>query len=109
MSEPATTVETRVVDEKKTQSGWTGAGFGIVVFSFGIVLLGYTFKLAFDRFATPAEKALNIAPGKPLDIAQVVQSFAGLIIQVLLLLVMAVIGAIIANRGIKMYTDSRTR
>jgi flagellar biosynthesis protein FlhB len=109
MSEPATTVERRVVEEKQASSGWTGAAFGIIVFLLGIVLLGYTFKLAFDRFAQPAEKALHITPGKPLDIAQVVQSFAGLIIQVLLLLVMAVVGAMIANRGIKMYSDSRSK
>jgi hypothetical protein len=109
MSEPATTVETRVVEESRAPSKWTGATFGILVFLIGIALLGLTFSLAFQMFAVPPERALNIAPGKPLDIAQVVQSFAGLIIRVLLLLVMAVIGAIIANRGIKMYTDSRAR
>ena len=107
MSEPATTVQTRVVEEKKTPSAWTGATFGILVFLGGIVLLIITFKLAFDQFSIPPEHALNIPVGKPLDIAQVVQSFAGLIFRVLLLLVMAIVGAIIATRGIKMYTDSR--
>lgn len=107
MSEPATTVEPRVVEEKKTPTAWTGATFGIVAFVVGILLLGWTFKIALEKFAIEPNKALNIAPGKPLDIAQVVQSFAGLIFQVLLLLVMAIVGAIIATRGIKMYTESR--
>lgn len=109
MSEPATTVETRVVEENKSSSNWTGAAFGIIVFCAGIALLVLTFKIAFDQFAIPPENALHIAPGKPLDPAQVVQSFAGLIFRVLLLLVMAIIGAIIATRGIKLYTDSRAK
>src|SRR5437868_6774327 len=55
-----------------------------------------TFKMAFDKFGTPPERALNITPGKPLDFSVAVQSFAFLIVQVLLLLVMAIVGAIIA-------------
>lgn len=108
MSEPATTVETRVVEEKKAPSSWTGATFGIIAFIIGLMLLGITFRLAFVQFEKPPETALGFQPGKPLDIALVVQSFGGLIIRVLLLLVMSIIGAVIANRGIKMYTDSRT-
>src|SRR3954451_8900928 len=106
MSEPATTVETRVVEEKHTPTNATGATFGIVVFLAGIGLLFYTFKLAYDKFNTPPETALHIDPKKPLDIAVAGTSFANLIVQVLLLVVMAIIGAIIANCGIKMYTDS---
>jgi hypothetical protein len=109
MSEPATTVESRVTEEKRAQTSWTGVTFGIIVFLIGIALLLATFKWAFDQFSVPPENALHIAAGKPLDISMAVQSFAGLIIRVLLLLVMAVVGAIIANRGIKMYTDSRHR
>jgi hypothetical protein len=107
MSEPATTVETRVVEEKRAPSSGTGATFGIVVFLAGIGLLLYTFKLAYDKFNTPPESALHIDPKKPLDIAVAGTSFMNLVIQVLLLIVMAIIGAIIANRGIKMYSDSR--
>ncbi len=107
MSEPATTVETRVVEEKRPHTSWAGVSAGIIVFVVGIALLLATFKWAFDLFAVPAERALNIPAGKPLDVSMAVQSFAGLIIKVLLLLVMAVVGAIIANRGIKLYTDSR--
>lgn len=109
MSEPATTVETRVVEEKHSHTSWTGVSMGVIVFLIGIALLLATFKWAFDLFGIPPENALHIAAGKPLDVSMAVQSFAGLIVKVLLLLVMAVVGAIIANRGIKMYTDSRHR
>lgn len=109
MPEQATAVETTVVEEKRPQTHWTGAVAGIVVFLIGIGLLLLTFKLAYDQFAVPPEKALHIDPGKPLDVTTAVQSFAGLVIRVLLLFVMAIIGAITANRGIKMYTDSRHR
>lgn len=105
MSEPAA-VETRVI-EKRPQTSWAGVGVGIVVFIGGIALLLLTFKLAYDMFAVPPDQALQIEPGKPLNIDTAVRSFAGLVIRVLLLLVMAIIGAVIANRGIKMYTDSR--
>ena|SRR5689334_4196630 len=108
MSEPATTVETREVEEKKSQSSWTGGTFGILVFLAGVLLLFITFKLAFDQFAIPPDKAMNIPPDKPIT-QQAVAIFAGLIFRVLLLLVMSIVGAIVANRGIKMYTDSRHR
>lgn len=109
MPEPATSVETPAAQSNRPHTHWTGAVAGIVVFIVGIVLLLLTFKLAYDQFAVPPENALHIEPGKPLDVTTAVQSFAGLVIRVLLLFVMAIIGAITANRGIKMYTDSRHR
>lgn len=109
MAEPSTTVETRDRETAPHGTSWTGVSFGIIVFLGGIGLLLLTFKLAYDMFAIPPENALHIPTGKPLSIELTVQSFAGLIIRVLLLLVMSVVGAIIANRGIKMYTDSRHR
>ena len=108
MSEPATTVERRVVEESRTPSRWTGASFGVVVFLLGIGLLAITFKLAFDQFAVPPENALKLAPEKPIT-QEAISVFAGLIFRVLLLLVMSIVGAIVANRGIKMYTDSRAK
>ena len=109
MSEPATTVETTVTEDKRAHTSWTGVSAGILVFFVGIVLLLATFKWAFDQFSVAPENALHITAGKPLDISLAVQSFGFLVIRVLLLLVMAIVGAIIATRGIKMYTDSRHR
>jgi len=108
MSEPATTVETREVEEKKSQSSWTGGTFGIIVFLAGVALLLETFKLAFDQFSQSPETALRLSPDKPIT-QEAISLFAWLIFRVLLLLVMSIVGAIVANRGIKMYTDSRHR
>src|SRR5689334_12723854 len=102
MSEPATTVETTVSERKSASTNWTGAVFGILVFFAGVALLLFVFKLAYDQFNVPPENALHIDAGKALDVTKAVQSFAGLIIRVLLLIVMAIVGALIANRGIKM-------
>jgi len=108
MSEPVTTVEPTVVEQKRPSNSTTGAFFGAVAFLAGLGLLFYTFKLAYDQFNIPPETSLHIPPGKALDTTIAVQSFAGLIIRVLLLIVMAIVGAMITNRGIKMYTDSRS-
>ena len=108
MSEPATTVETRMVEEKRQSAGWGGVSAGIIVFLGGIGLLLLTFKLAFDQFSLSPEAALHLTPGKPIT-QDALGIFGILIFHVLLLLVMAIISAVIANRGIKMYTDSRHR
>jgi hypothetical protein len=73
----------------------------------GIALLGLTFKIAYELFRIPAEQALNIVPKKALDINVVAPSFGWIIVRIILLIVMALVGSLIANRGIKLFTESR--
>ena len=58
-------------------------------------------------FSTPPDQALGIQRGKPIDFNDAGTSLAGLLIRMLLLLVMGVVGSLIANRGITLYTESR--
>jgi hypothetical protein len=66
-----------------------------------------TFWLAYRMFNVPPGDALGLRPGTAIDFGAAGGTFVGLIVQILLLLVMAVAGSLIANRGIHLYTESR--
>ncbi len=80
---------------------------GLAVFLGGVALLLITFKLAFDLFSVPPEKALNLAKGQPLELGVVGSTLTGLVKQILLLIVMAITGSLIGSKGVHMYTESR--
>lgn len=84
----------------------TGMLLGILVFLAGIGLLFLTFRLAIDMFGTDPSKLFNLE-GKTLDLSKAVATLMGVVVKVLLLLVMAIVGGVIANRGIHLYADSR--
>lgn len=84
-----------------------GTVFGLLVFFGGVALLVVTFRLAYQLFTVPPESALGIQHGKTLDIARAGDLAAVLILRVILLLIMAFVGAMIANRGIALYAGAR--
>lgn len=86
---------------------WLGGLVGILTFLGGIVLLLLTFRHAFDMFSIPPERALNVDRNTPVDLARTGESFVGIVGRILLLLVMSAVGSIIANRGIRLYAESR--
>lgn len=86
-----------------------GSLLGILVFLGGVALLLFTFKLAYDMFVVPPQDALGIKPKQPLDLGQAGSSFVGLIVKVLLLAVMGLMGSLIANRGVTLFTGSGAR
>jgi hypothetical protein len=88
-----------------TRGDWPGKLLGMLVFLGGIGLLLLTFRLAYEMFAVPPEDALHVGKGQVLDWALAGQSFAVLILRVLLLVVMGLTASFIANRGIKLYSD----
>ena len=83
-----------------------GILLGILVFLGGIALLALTFKLAIDMFTTDPARLFDLQ-GKTLDLSKAVATLMGVVVKVLLLLVMAIVGGLIANRGIHLYADSR--
>lgn len=83
-----------------------GALLGIVTFLGGIALLVFTFRLAYDLFTRPPSQVLGIVPGKPLDLAAAGASILGVAARVALLVVMAVVSSVIANRGATLYAKS---
>lgn len=76
---------------------------GLVVFLFGIAMIALAFKLAFDLFSVPPELRLNIRQGEPIDGGQAASTILQLVVRVLMLVVMAGFGSMVANRGIKLY------
>lgn len=76
---------------------------GLLVFLGGVALIVFAFKLAFDIFAVPPPIRMEAVPGKPIDMGQAADTLSSVLIKVVLLVVMAGFGSMIANRGIKMY------
>jgi len=79
-----------------------GTLVGLLTFAGGVALLLFTFRLALDMFGTPPAQALNLEKGKPLDVNATGAAAGGIIIRILLLLVMAFVGSLIANRGVQL-------
>ena len=91
----------------RARRDWLGSSLGFVAFIGGIALLLLTFGLAYQMFHTPPNQALNIVPGKTLQLPEVGAQFAGVLIRILLLLVMGLVGSLVANRGILLIGHSR--
>ncbi len=79
------------------------AALGLLVFLVGVALIGFSFKLAYDLFLTPPEVAMRVTPGQPINIDQTAASLTQLVVRILILAVMAGLGSMIANRGIRLY------
>jgi hypothetical protein len=94
-------------DGSTRRSDWLGGLTGILVFLGGVALLLFTFKLAFDMFSIPPADVLKVSPKDPVNLGQTAESFVQVVQRILLLLVMAAVGSLIANRGIKLYAESR--
>lgn len=84
----------------------TGSLVGLAVFLAGVGLLGITFKFAFDMFGVPQGKALGLTKGQAIDLGATGGSFAEIVIHLGVLLVMAIVGSLVANKGIGLYSGS---
>ncbi len=94
--------------KRQHSSDWFGTLLGFLTFVFGISLLFFTFKLAFELFSVPPEQAIGIGKEKAVDFALAGQSLMAVFFRILLLLVMAGVGSMIANRGIRLYVLARS-
>ena len=95
------------VPENRPARDWFGSIIGIMVFLGGIALLAMTFQMAYTMFTTPAERALQLKSGVGMDIAKAGTSLGDIIVRIFLLLVMAMVGSFVSNRGISLYSSSR--
>jgi hypothetical protein len=84
---------------------------GVITFLVGVGLLLVTFKLAYDLFTVPPTNILEQSrqAGDAIDIGKSGNNIVALIFRVLLLIVMGLMGSLIANRGVSMFTHSRTQ
>lgn len=83
-----------------------GKVVGMLTFLGGIALLLVTFSLAYRMFSVPPDQALGLKRGETLDVGMAGQSLASILVRVLLLVVMALAGSLVASRGISLYSHS---
>lgn len=88
---------------------WLCTAIGLLVFLGGIALLVVTFRLAFSIFETPPSTAIGAVKGKTIDLAAAGSSVVSLLIKIVLLALMAVVGSMVANRGISLYSHAKTK
>lgn len=84
-----------------------GTLLGILVFLGGVALILLTFRLAYDMFTVPPAQAMGVKPGKPINFEAAGVSLATIFVRILLLIVMALMGSWIANRGVHLYAGAR--
>ena len=86
---------------------WLGSLVGLAIVLGGMAILYTVFKEAWILFATPPAIVLNVQPGKPIDLASAFNAMIGTVVKIILLLIMAWLGSVIANRGIFLYSQSK--
>jgi hypothetical protein len=83
---------------------------GVVTFLVGVTLLLVTFKLAYDMFSIPPGHVITVAQNSQnVDLGKSGDNLVIIAIRVVLLIVMGLMGSLIANRGVSLFTSSRTR
>lgn len=81
---------------------------GVITFLVGVGLLLLTFKLAYDMFTVPPSQIItSVGKDQTVDLGKSGDNLANVIVRVLLLIVMGLMGSLIANRGISLFTGSR--
>jgi hypothetical protein len=95
------------MDKPSRRPDWLGGVVGILTFLLGVGLLVLTFQQANAMFSVDPAKALQVKQGAQVDLMKTGESFVGVVGRILFLLVMSVVGSVIANRGIKLYAESR--
>ncbi|MER3495496.1 MAG: hypothetical protein C4320_00905 [Armatimonadota bacterium] len=83
-----------------------GSLVGLLVFLGGVALLILVFRLAYTMFQTPPTVALQIEGGKAVDLASASDRLSAIIVRIILLIIMALTGSLVANRGIHLYARS---
>lgn len=81
---------------------------GLLGFFGGLALLVFTFKLAFTMFGSDPYALFGIGKGKVLDLNTAAATLMAVVVKILLLIVMAAVGGVIAKHGIHLYADSRS-
>lgn len=104
-------VKSEAASPVHTERSGVGITLGVITFLVGVALLLVTFKLAYDLFTVPPGNVIasSTKEGEVIDLTKSGDNLATLVIRVLLLIVMGLMGSLIANRGVSMFTGSRTK
>jgi hypothetical protein len=102
-------VETEAADRIRTEKSGVGMTLGVVTFLVGVALLLLTFKLAYDLFSVPPVSQLSMTKEGSVDLGKSGGNIVNIVFRVILLIVMGLMGSLIANRGISLFTGSTSR
>lgn len=89
-----------MADPRDRVGGW----LGVLTFLGGVALLLITFKMAYDLFSVPPDQVLKLKPGQEINVNNTGEAAFVLVFRMMMLLVMSIVGSVIANRGIKLYS-----
>jgi len=84
---------------------YLSALIGLVVFFVGVGLILFAFKLAFDLFQVSPGVAVGVTGAKEVNLNTTISSVLEIIVRIILLVIMAGFGSMIANRGIRLYSS----
>jgi hypothetical protein len=99
-----TTIEASIVHKRD----WLGTLIGLAIVLGGMAILYSVFREALHLFTTPPAVWLNVKPGQPIELSSAFNSVFGVVLKVILLVIMAWLGSVITNRGIFLYSQSRS-
>jgi hypothetical protein len=102
-------LETQATDQVKSERSGAGMTLGIITFLVGVALLLATFKMAYDMFSVPPGQVIATGQNNSVDLGRSGDNLVNVVMRVLLLIVMGLMGSLIANRGVSMFTSSRTK
>ncbi|HWA84480.1 MAG TPA: hypothetical protein VG820_13645 [Fimbriimonadaceae bacterium] len=101
-------METQAAEQVHTERSGVGMTIGVITFLLGVGLLLLTFKLAYDMFTVPPSHIISsTAKDQTVDLRTSGDNLVNVVVRVLLLVVMGLMGSLIANRGISLFTGSR--
>ena len=90
-------------ERRRDGRDWIGSTLGLLVFLGGVALLVLTFRLAYEMFQTPPTVALDLQGGKTIDLGRASDRASAILVRVIVLVLMAFTGSLVANRGILLY------
>lgn len=90
-----------------TRPDWFGRALAVLTFLAGIWLLLVVFRLAYLWFQVPPRELFRPAEGSAPDLQGIISGVWASIRGLLLLSLMALVGGMIANRGIHLYFNTR--
>jgi len=95
-------------EQRSRHRDWLGTFVGLAIFLGGIAILYTVFRHALELFTTPPRVELKVQPGKPIEVASAFNSIMGVVVKIILLVLMTWLGSVIANRGVFLYSHSKS-
>lgn len=91
----------------KPPRDWLGRSFALLILLIGVGLMLTCFWFAYQLFQTPPQRLMTNPQTNSPDLAHLLAGVWASVRSILLLVLMAIVGGMIANRGITLYLNVR--